>query len=127
MSRIVDIPSSPAGYADDLSMCTLSKYKLDQALKLVYDYSCRWRFYYNADKSAVMMYGESKPEAKRNSKYRNFILGKEKVRERGKSTTSVSNVAFFPIIYLEQKIVLVGVEEHFMLYQVLVLKTKVYV
>ena len=80
--RISDIPVGPVGYADDLSVCSLSKFKLDRALDLVYKYLCKWRFYYNASKSAVMIYGEKKRESVRNSKFRNFQLGKDKVKER---------------------------------------------
>ena len=54
---------------------------MDQVLKIVYNYSCRWRFYYNAKKSAIMTYGENKREASKNAKYRNFQLGSEKVKE----------------------------------------------
>ena len=80
--RIINIPSSPVGYADDLSVCSLSKYNIDKVLDIVYRYSCRWRFYYNADKSAVMVYGENKRESCKNAKYRTFRLGSEKVKER---------------------------------------------
>ena len=80
--RISNIPAGPVGYADDLSVCSVSKNYLDRALDLVYKYSCKWRFYYNANKSAVMVYGESKREAERNSKFRNFKLGKDKVKEK---------------------------------------------
>ena len=52
---ISEIPTSPVGYADDLSVCSTSKYKLNKAMKLVYEYSCKWRFFYNPDKSAVMV------------------------------------------------------------------------
>ena len=80
--RTLNIPSSPVGYADDLSLCSLSKHKLDGALRMVYVYSCKWRFFYNAGKSAIMVYGENKREAKRNSKDRSFLLGKKKVKEK---------------------------------------------
>ena len=79
--RILDIPVSPVGYADDLSLCSLSKFNLDCILEVVYKYSCEWRFYYNADKSAVMVYGEKKREAMRNSKFRHYQLGKDKAKE----------------------------------------------
>ena len=53
--HISNIPTSTVGYADDLSVCSTSEYNLDNAMKLVYNYSCKWRFYYNADKSAIMV------------------------------------------------------------------------
>ena len=51
-------------------------------MKLVYEYSCKWRFYYNAGKSAIMVYGEKKREALKNFKFRNSALGKDKVKEK---------------------------------------------
>ena len=72
---IARVPTSPVGYADDLSVCSTSKCNLDQSMKVVYEYSCKWRFFYNPGKSAVMVYGERKNEATKNSKYRNFSLG----------------------------------------------------
>ena len=66
----------------DLSVCSRSKNHLDRSLDLVYNYSCKWRFFYNASKSAVMVYGESKREAERNYKFRNIRLGKDKVKEK---------------------------------------------
>ena len=48
------IPVGPVGYGDDLSVCSLSKNNLGSTLDLVYKYSCKWRFYYNAGKSAVI-------------------------------------------------------------------------
>ena len=80
--RIINIPAGPVGYADDLSVCSVSKNYLDRTLDLVYKYSCKWRFYYNANKIAVMVYGESKREAERNAKFRNFKLDKDKVKEK---------------------------------------------
>ena len=56
--RISNVPASPVSYADDLSVCSFSKYNLDKVLRIVYNYSCEWRFYYNASKSAVMVYGD---------------------------------------------------------------------
>ena len=38
---ISEIPTSPVGYANDLSVCSTSKYKLDKAMKLDYEYSCK--------------------------------------------------------------------------------------
>ena len=75
------IQTSPVGFADDMSACTLSKFNMDKVLNLVYQYSCKWGYKYNAKKSAVMVYGESQHFAKRNSKDRTFRLGKEKVLE----------------------------------------------
>ena len=79
---IADVPTSPIGYADDLSVCSTAKCNLDQTMDMVYNYSCKWRFFYNPGKSAVMVYGERKREAAKNAKFRNFSLGGVKVKER---------------------------------------------
>ena len=39
--RIIDIPVRPVGYADDLSVCSLSKTTLDRTLDVVYKFSCK--------------------------------------------------------------------------------------
>ena len=65
--HIFNIPSSRVGYAHDLSVCSFSKYNLDNVLRIVYKYSCKWRFFYNADKTAVVVFGESKGKACKNS------------------------------------------------------------
>ena len=66
--KIVGIPSTPLGYADDVATCCLSKWKLDRAMRIVYNHGCTWRYQLNAKKSGVLVYGESRivhePEAK---------------------------------------------------------------
>ena len=79
--HVVGIPTNPVGYADDMATCCPSKYSLDSSLTLVSDYSNRWRYAYNAKKSAIMIYGENSTEHKRGRKYRNFQLCNEKVKE----------------------------------------------
>ena len=79
--QVVGVPTSPVGYADDMATCSLSKQKLDSALLLVSEYANRWRYSYNASKSAVMIYGESKKEFKHGSKNRCFKLCNERVKE----------------------------------------------
>ena len=79
---VAGIKSSPIGYADDLSACAISKTKIDRVLNTVYDHSCIWRYTYNADKSTIMVYKEDKREHKLGSKYRTFMLGSEKVKEK---------------------------------------------
>ena len=64
-----------------MATCSVSKNKLDCALKIVSSYAKRWRYQYNAKKSAVMVYGESRAEFARGSKYRNFKIGCECVKE----------------------------------------------
>ena len=57
--RICHMPCSPAGYADDLAMATVSKSKTDAVHQIVFEYGKKWRFNFNAKKSAVPVHGES--------------------------------------------------------------------
>ena len=58
--KIDHIPSSPAGYADDLATATVSKMRTDMVHDMVYEYGKKWRFKLNASKSAVMVFGRIK-------------------------------------------------------------------
>ena len=71
----------PVGYADDMAARCLSKMKLDRALAMAYDHSVKWQYAYNAKKSSVMVYGETKREHDLGSKYRTYRLGPDRVRE----------------------------------------------
>ena len=75
------IKSSPVSYADDLATATTSKFKTDGVNNLVYKFSRKWHFTFNAKKSAVLTYGETSTENDRNLMYRVFILGSEKIPE----------------------------------------------
>ena len=76
------IPSTPVGYADDIATACISKLRTDHTLDIVYNYGCKWRFKFNAKKSAVLVYGDSKAEHLEASKFRVFKLGKDKVDEK---------------------------------------------
>ena len=76
------IPSSPAGYADDLAAATTSKHRTDKIHTIVSEYGRKWRFKFNASKSAVMVFGEDRKSSLENRKYRVFKLGTEKVKEK---------------------------------------------
>ena len=58
--QISRIPSSPAGYADDLAAATVSKNHTDRVHNMVDEYGKIWRFNFNAGKSAVMVFGEER-------------------------------------------------------------------
>ena len=79
---IGDIPSCPLGYADDLAAATISKSRTDKVHQLVAAYGNLWRFKFNARKSAVLIYDESKKSHLQNSAHRVFKLGAEKVPEK---------------------------------------------
>ena len=79
---IYQVPSSPVGYADDLAACTRNKHRMDKVMDIVYQHSCKWRFSFNPGKSAILVYGDSVKENKEGSIYREFKLGKGKVKEK---------------------------------------------
>ena len=81
-STIYGLKLSPLGYADDIASASTSKQKVDQVLNMVYSHSRKWRYDFNAKKSAILVYGETAHESKVNSSYRNFRLGPDKVSER---------------------------------------------
>ena len=79
---IAKIPSTPVGYADDVATACISKLRTDKVLRKVHEYGCKWRFNFNAKKSAILVYGENKKEQAIACKFREFKLGREKVVER---------------------------------------------
>ena len=62
------------------------KYKanryVDKSLMIISQYAKKWRYSYNAKKSAILVFGESKREHEKGVKYRNFLLNGNKVPER---------------------------------------------
>ena len=79
---IEKIPSTPVGYADDVATACISKLKTDGVLQIVYKFGCKWRFSFNAKKSAILVYGENKRDGIKARKFRMFKLGGERVKER---------------------------------------------
>ena len=92
---IRDLHSSSPGYADDIAAVCPTKQKMDMALKLVDQYGKRWRFNFNAKKSAIMVYGENEKTNLTNSKNRIFKLGDKRVLER----TSYDHVGIKACLY----------------------------
>ena len=80
--QVNNIKCTPVGYADDMSAATNSKYKLDKALDIINSHGNKWRYEYNASKSAILVHGEGKNAWIRNSKFRSFRLGSKKVKEK---------------------------------------------
>ena len=79
---ISGMSTSPLGYADDMTTASISKFKADQAMDLVYKHSCRWRYQLNAKKCAVLVYGEPLKDKRLNSRHRQYRLGTEQVFEK---------------------------------------------
>ena len=65
-----------------MATACLSKPKIDSVLRTVYSHSLKWRYKYNAAKSAVMVYGETRRENAIGKKHRIFKLGPQKVPEK---------------------------------------------
>ena len=74
-SKIYRIRPSPVGYADDLAASTTSENKIDRVMSTVYKHGNDWRYAFNAGKSAVLVFGESKAERKIGSCNRVSKLG----------------------------------------------------
>ena len=53
-------------YADNLALLSNSCFMLQAMLSITYDYAIRWRYSFNAAKSAVLVFGESPPARARN-------------------------------------------------------------
>ena len=79
--RVADVPTNPIGYADDMASACPSKANIDKSLSIMDNYSRRWRYSYNAKKSAVLVFGEGRREHEKLKKHRIFSLGGAKVPE----------------------------------------------
>ena len=65
-----------------MTTACLSKAKVYLVLKTLHSHSLKWRYSYNASKSAVMIYGETRRENAVSKKHRVFSLGPQKVPEK---------------------------------------------
>ena len=81
-ATIYGLSVSPLGYADDIASASTSKSKVDAVLKIVFEHSRKWRYDFNAGKSAILVYGESTKEGKVNANERIYRLGPDQVKER---------------------------------------------
>ena len=91
-SKIYNVKTSPLGYADDLAVANTDKRKVDLMLHIVNKHSLKWRYFFNADKSAVLVFGETKRENLVNSNNRTYRLGSSYIKEK----TSYDHVGFKP-------------------------------
>ena len=81
-SVIYGIRTSPLGYADDIASASISRGRIEAVMKIVFAHSARWRYSFNASKSAILIYGESPRERVVNAAYRQFALGKSKIPKK---------------------------------------------
>ena len=79
---VAGIASTPPGYADDIATACIDKSRMDRVMDRVDMYGKKWRFKFNAKKSAVLIYGEGQKKNTENSQYRVFKLGNDRVLER---------------------------------------------
>ena len=61
---------------------TISKTKTDRINDMVYKYSNKWHFSFNAKNSAILVYGENPSEQERNPHDRIFRLGCDCIHEK---------------------------------------------
>ena len=94
--RIYKSPSTPVSYADDMSACRTSKYKMDHVMDTVYRHGRRWSYDYNAETSAVLTYVVNKHENTKFSKERVFRRGKERVVEKTAHDHAAVKACIFP-------------------------------
>ena len=80
--EISGIPTNLIGYADDMASACTAKANGNKSLGLITKYLRQWRYAYNAKKSAILVFRETKREHERGAKYRTFMLGGEKVPEK---------------------------------------------
>ena len=95
---------SPA-YADDLTIMSLSKEGLQTMLSLVFKYSVKWRFEFNATKCSIMVFGNKKEDIS-DSK---FMLGKIRVKSSNSEVllgTPLSNCPKHENFHFDKRIVL---------------------
>ena len=72
---------SHIGYVDDLAAASTDKRKVYEILKKVHRHSVKWRYIFNVDMSAVLVYGEAQKEHKVNSLNSGNKEGKENIKQ----------------------------------------------
>ena len=90
-------------FADDMTLLSLSSKALQSMIDICYQYSCLWRYQYNASKCAVVTFNESKRSYSRSS--RAWSVGFQEIPEKeefvhlglicskySNSTTSVKHI-----------------------------------
>ena len=76
------IPASLMSYADDLATASIAKYNVDGIMCIAHSHACRWRYKFNARKTAVLVYGEKQSDTKKNFTLRQYRIGGDRVLER---------------------------------------------
>ena len=69
-------------YADDLALIANSSTDLQAMLEIVFSYSVQWRYQLNAQKSVILIFGESAATLARNRPSRQWLKGSEVIPEK---------------------------------------------
>ena len=77
-----NIPVGCLTFADDLTLLVLFPSFLQHLTSIVFDFSIKWRYEFNHNKSGVVVSGESKIQHAKNMLSRKFNLGLDVVKER---------------------------------------------
>ena len=80
--RDEDIVTGSIGYPGTIFICSTSKDNLEQALKIVYDYSRKWHYLFNANKYAIMVDGAGRKVDELGVEYESFILEEGGVNDK---------------------------------------------
>ena len=67
--------------ADDVALLALTKYDLDQMMQKCYEFSCKWRYTLNPQKTVVLVFGETISQHKWLHLKRRWRLGIDSVEE----------------------------------------------
>jgi hypothetical protein len=78
---IGDIYCGTAAQADDVALLALSPKSLQVMLNISYEFSCTWRSIYNALKTIILVYGETKAKHMKNRMARKWFLGEKAIVE----------------------------------------------
>jgi len=62
-------------FADDMTLLSFSKAAMDRMLNICHSYACKWRYFYNANKCAVMIFNKKGAQEDKT-----FKIGKEDVQ-----------------------------------------------
>ena len=79
---IENIPVGCPTFADDLTLLALFSTVLQHLMSIVFDFSIKWRYEFNHNKSGVVVLGESKIQHAKNMLSRKFNLGLDVIKER---------------------------------------------
>ena len=78
--KIQDRDFCSPSFADDMTLLALSSKSLQSMMNICYRYACQWRYQYNAHKSVIVTFNESKQSFKKRP--HNWSMGQLKIMEK---------------------------------------------